>query len=886
MKKFSCVLVVIMLVLLCNCGIAEAASRCCARRTQGPIAVVYSKGASVQEMLAAKEVRRYIYLRTGLFFPIIEFGSFPVKSDVVVIGQKDSKVFDKFITGNKSLSSEIAALQAQQYRIKSVNKNGRNVVLIAGGDSAGTLYGAYRFVEKLGVRFFLHGDVVPDEKISLKLSDIDEKGKPLFNLRGVNPWGTHPYGFDLWNADDYKSVFSQLAKMRMNFLGLHCYPEGIPYAEPTVWIGQKGDFDKDGNVKFSYPSHYYNTIGKTHWGPFPVKNTGDYSFGGSILFERDDWGPDVMQGLTPEPTELEKCNELFNRTSAQLNDAFTFAREIGVKTCVGTETPITIPQRVSNRLQKQGKDPNDNDVIVEVYEGMFERIMKAYPIDYYWVWTTENWLWGNSDAQARKVADDVMLAYRAIKNVNAPFELAAAGWVLGPKDDRTAFDKHLPKNIAMSSLNPAICADPVDPGFGQITGRDKWAIPWIEDDAAMATTQLWVGRTRKDAADALAYGCNGLMGVLWRTRILGPNVSAMAQASWDQSPWNQAPGELPDEKSLKVPAPLVTHSPVDGKEVPSTPITWNEPREALSSDDFYDDWAPAMFGPKAGGDVAALFKKLDGRLPRPTGLPCPCRIVPDERPWDTVAAEYEYVDELARIRPKVKGPGNIERFEYWLNTFEHMRDLAKVQCDLAIFEKAMKKADEQQDAAVKKAIASKEVLPLYRKLLKSYGKAYRSMLESTSTNGGLANIISLEQEATFWPYVVEKSGAKLAKALGTDLPADAIATKEYQGKARLIVPTVRTSLIAGESLKLKVIVLDNDRPRQAFLYWRNMGTSGEFKKIALNHVASGVYKVAVNQPKEDFEYYIKAATKAGKELIYPATAPAMNQTVVVIDDRN
>ena len=33
---------------------------------------------------------------------------------------------------------------------------------MVGGDPIGTLYGAYRLAERLGVRFYLHGDVVPD----------------------------------------------------------------------------------------------------------------------------------------------------------------------------------------------------------------------------------------------------------------------------------------------------------------------------------------------------------------------------------------------------------------------------------------------------------------------------------------------------------------------------------------------------------------------------------------------------------------------------------------------------------------------------------------------------------------------------------------------------
>ena len=57
----------------------------------------------------------------------------------------------------------------------------------------------------------------------------------------------------------------------------------------------------------------------------------------------------------------------------------------------------------------------------------------------------------------------------------------------------------------------------------------------MEDDPGLTMPQLWAGRMRRDAADSLAYGCTGLMGIHWRTRILGPNVSALAQAAWDHA---------------------------------------------------------------------------------------------------------------------------------------------------------------------------------------------------------------------------------------------------------------------------------------------------------------------------------------------------------------
>lgn len=67
------------------------------------------------------------------------------------------------------------------------------------------------------------------------------------------------------------------------------------------------------------------------------------------------------------------------------------------------------------------------------------------------------------------------------------------------------------------------------------------------------------------------------------------------------------------------------------------------------------------------------------------------------------------------------------------------------------------------------------------------------------------------------------------------------------------------------------------------LHWRPLGNGG-FVKIPLLHVARGVYKAELPTAamKADFEYYVKTAV-GGKILLYPATAPVMNQTVVVCE---
>jgi hypothetical protein len=79
---------------------------------------------------------------------------------------------------------------------------------------------------------------------------------------------------------------------------------------------------------------------------------------------------------------------------------------------------------------------------------------------------------------------------------------------------------------------------------------------------------------------------------------------------------------------------------------------------------------------------------------------------------------------------------------------------------------------------------------------------------------------------------------------------------------------------------LNVIVLDNQPAKTATLFWRKLGPGG-FKKVNLKHIARAVYSVALPAAQEDLEYYISARTASGEKLVWPATAPAQNQTVVL-----
>ncbi|HZL42308.1 MAG TPA: hypothetical protein VFD66_03395 [Verrucomicrobiae bacterium] len=96
---------------------------------------------------------------------------------------------------------------------------------------------------------------------------------------------------------------------------------------------------------------------------------------------------------------------------------------------------------------------------------------------------------------------------------------------------------------------------------------------------------------------------------------------------------------------------------------------------------FYRDWAEAEFGADTAAAAGALFARLDGKLPRSVEwVDGPGGLRPDTHPWNQTSKAYAFVDEFAALEKSVRGSGNRERFQYWLNTFRYMRATAELRC--------------------------------------------------------------------------------------------------------------------------------------------------------------------------------------------------------------
>ncbi len=339
-------LICAMLVLL----ILPAGVRALAATAQ----IVHDPQATWIERLAAQEVRRYVYVRTGSLLTIGTAWGDADSAGAIVIGIKDRAIVRDAVPEGE-LRGTIDQLAAEQYVVKSLIQGDRKTILLVGGDGVGTLYAAYQFAEHLGVRFYLHGDVIPDQRVAWELPDLDQTGKPLFKTRGIQPFHDFPEGPDWWDADDYKAICAQLPKLRMNFFGLHTYPEGGVGPEPTVWIGPPGEVGKDGQVLASYPSRHFVTSNVTGaWGYRPRK-TSDYAFGEAQLFERDDYGAAYMQDTFPwNEMNPEQSNALFHRFAAVLQDAFGLRGSWGSRRVSAPRRRSSFPSRFVSGWRRPG----------------------------------------------------------------------------------------------------------------------------------------------------------------------------------------------------------------------------------------------------------------------------------------------------------------------------------------------------------------------------------------------------------------------------------------------------------------------------------------------------------------------------------------------------
>ena len=819
--------------------------------------IVYPDDASARERLAAHEVRRYVYLRSGAILPLTQVSRLPADGDLIVLASHGSPLVSSLAAGANVPSADGGFI------IRSLEDKGRSILLIAGRDPGGTLYGAYRFAEHLGIGFGLAGDAIPDGTMRLELDDYDEVAIPRFETRGVLPYHDFFPGPDGWSRDDYLAVISQLPKLGMNFIGLHTYMTryGNQWMrdndyrtgpEPTVWVGLPEDVNADGTVSWSYPATYAHTHRERSWA-FSTWDAGEFAAGSADLFGADGAGAPLVGDDVPRT--VAESNAIFNRVAAVLDEAFGLAGELGVRTAVGTEVPLGLEpagrgdidppedwvrgmtRELKARIEARGEDPADPAVVREVYRGIFERIMRAHPLDYYWLWSYEIWS-ANPDGpgvtreQVRAIEADIRIAREVLAELGNPFEIAHAGWILGTTDNHAELESVYPPEVPFSSSWGD--AD----GYDELSAeRVKWPGIFVEQDWGLMQWQGGVYTAWEHAVSAQNVEAEGSIGTIWRTTILDPNITGLKNLHWAYG-------------SSRTP-----------------PRTEIEGDMWLWMEEQYRDWARRQFGSQVADRVAAILSEYDGQVPTPTGWTewGPGEVLPNATSWRRLRREYAFVDQFAALRGEVVGASNLERFDYWLRTLQLLREMAEFGTVRHDFERAMARGRYRRALA-----AMTELARLHERIT-------TLQLERARNASDIGEVIQF-QLVNWKGTILDRFEDGLRRGLGRPIPPEAYPTAEYLGEPRVFVAPARTAVREGESLSITATALGtNTAPR---LYLRAMGES-RFREVPMRQAAGAVYIVELPAQSGDFEYHV-AVQAAGEELRWPVSAAERNHTVIVV----
>ena len=472
--------------------------------------IVIGPKASGMEQLAAKELQRYLWQVTGTFLEIRP-GAEPGAGSIVV-GRPESHpwIGKQVAVGELKVSGQEPGPQG--YVLKHVKKGeAGSVLVIAGSDEVGCLYGVYGLLEEhFGLSFGVAGDVLPDEKKALDLPMLDERHAPSVAIRGVLPWSIFPQTTN-YSWVDWKSVIDQMAKMRLNLLMVHNYngdSHGVNELYHNFPIDGKLPRVGVGHAKGGY------MIGGPAWNPW------EYRFKGRDLIDDCDFGAEAMihgESLSNE--------ELFARGVTMFQRVIAYAHTRGVKIALGTDVNLTLK---GNAERADGVQRGKMAAEPSLVKARIGQVIRDYPdLDYFIAFSWEGM---PKTAETLPIWEGIVPLIRQELKEKAPnIGLAVSSWSLPPE-----FVAGLPADVICAPI-AGYSAKPQD---GAIFGtRDYWACPWMEKDCDSCMFYYPFRLDLSDTIDAWqrrSSNTKGLYALTWRlTDAIDAKLWYIAHAPWD-----------------------------------------------------------------------------------------------------------------------------------------------------------------------------------------------------------------------------------------------------------------------------------------------------------------------------------------------------------------
>ncbi len=115
-------------------------------------------------------------------------------------------------------------LSDQGYVLREVQSENGPLFQVAGGSATATMWAVYDLVERWGVRYELHADLLPDNAGVFRFPQDPVACEPQFPSRVFRTYGDFANNTCYWPAEDYRKLIAQLAKMRINGIAVGASP--------------------------------------------------------------------------------------------------------------------------------------------------------------------------------------------------------------------------------------------------------------------------------------------------------------------------------------------------------------------------------------------------------------------------------------------------------------------------------------------------------------------------------------------------------------------------------------------------------------------------------------------------------------------------------------
>jgi hypothetical protein len=322
--------------------------------------------------LAREELTSYVQKLSGARLPQVEESqttSRPENETWILLGALHEKGVVKEAWQSTGNNADLM-LKPEGFAIQTTTWRNHPTIIVAGADEAGSLYGVYELLTRLGITFRLTGDIVPAQQSDLIVPKLDVRMEPALKRRGF----LFPVNFDnasSYSWEDYELMLDQMARMKCNYLQFWWFS-----FQPWVTYSYQGEPALFGDLS-SKESGYQSWT----YGGFGSRTVEDVTIGREHFAGRPRLAPREMQKVeTPE--------EALKISQALLKRVIAYGAKKNIKVWLAVEM-ASLPPNLARYGEVVGDRPFDSlfgtflhpldPVNREIQVNRLKALAEAYP---------------------------------------------------------------------------------------------------------------------------------------------------------------------------------------------------------------------------------------------------------------------------------------------------------------------------------------------------------------------------------------------------------------------------------------------------------------------------------------------------------------------------